>query len=886
MAKKIVFLFFSFFYFPFVFASLTDSYLVEIGKTYFNRNEFQSAKVEFERALQINPQNREAEVYLTRLRRKEIERTLDQISRQKIAPERPSLEKPPSPLDPDPVSLKPVPPRFEPSFKEDVASLAPEESFFYLEGDYQLSLGVESGDLIWKRAEADLNEANWRLLSDSIYNRQQNTFDPAIFSQLRLKTGHKSSDTGFGFHSYLDVSPWSFIGESERFDWEGESISVNYWSSTRHTLSQVVYLDGNSRIIDGRKVRDGKITVDGQEIKIKRDFWPLREFWFDFGGDNLSLRVFPAALQDQAYVSDNPLGFTNRHMWWAPSPWLTQWESGHFNLTDEDLFKGYWDDSLAYLTRTSAGERITNLRGFSLSFNQAGTSVDFTAASPKNLWQDYDDFDTLNSALRAKYLPGENLILGLTHASKHGFDSGLDAFNHVLGLDSSYGVTPQTSLSFEIASSRSEYDRKADYRSQNYRRKKRGNTYHFNLIHSSEEAFGKDFYRIRPEEEDDSFYRLKLSFTRMDENFDAALADYHHTRDDSYWARHLTFRKPFSYQYFGLHGPDLGWDDLYPFRIGDGIDSGRYVAGLRWEAENLVNQNLNLLFDLRDVRGTSGGLIENVSRLEGVYNLTPCLRLKGLGIYHYLPKTEEGIDPFMQAHHPRSDIHYRNPSVEEGKDPSLKTFSAGIEYDFFDWLSANFIWERSNDTTLAYDNFPRALFADTWDWPQRYMEDGRFYRHEVASLYATDFFPTPPYPYYNIFKAGLFLEPLDNLELYLTYTYNEYNWAQIIDENMNHLGLEASYIMDDKVGFYLRYVYSRVNNLSDFNHGDGIVNKTGHHNVFSEIKYFLNQKSELIFQYGAGGYGFISTPTDTPFGGGVAALDTQHIVRVYYRRKF
>ncbi|MFO8053204.1 MAG: hypothetical protein R6U54_04520, partial [Candidatus Omnitrophota bacterium] len=105
------------------------------------------------------------------------------------------------------------------------------------------------------------------------------------------------------------------------------------------------------------------------------------------------------------------------------------------------------------------------------------------------------------------------------------------------------------------------------------------------------------------------------------------------------------------------------------------------------------------------------------------------------------------------------------------------------------------------------------------------------------------------------------------------------------DENMNHIGLSASYSPTDKIGFYLRYVYSKVNDLSELNDDERVVKRT-HHTVFSELRFRLEETSELIAQYGVGNTGGILESTYTPFGGGVPTLDTQHIFRVYYRKKF
>jgi len=152
-------------------------------------------------------------------------------------------------------------------------------------------------------------------------------------------------------------------------------------------------------------------------------------------------------------------------------------------------------------------------------------------------------------------------------------------------------------------------------------------------------------------------------------------------------------------------------------------------------------------------------------------------------------------------------------------------------------------------------------------------------------LNSTGFFPAPPYPYFDIFKAGIGIRPREDLEIYLDYTRNEYEWAQLIDDNMNHVGLEIGYTPVKKLGFYLRYVYSRANDIFEAN-SDGVVNKHSHHDIFSEVRLMLKDNSELVAQYGVGNIAGIAYTTYSPYGGGVPTLDTQHIFRVYYRRKF
>jgi hypothetical protein len=879
-----------FFYLPLVFAASGDAYLVEIGEEYINQGRFQQAKVEFQKALQLNPANNEAKEYLNQLRKREIEKALNRYS------ETETVSKIGSYSEASRGSYSSSSDRL--SSQESIVN-QPEgkESKFSLKGDYQLSFGVESGETIWKRANADLNEENWRILDDTAYNRRENTFDPAIFSRLSFQLDYPQ-DQGWGFRSNFDISPWSFIGKTNKVTVTGANgdtadIQYLYWSNNRYTVNQSVNtnLNADSFNLPEVKVVDGKVhsitvtsmwgtTFDIPELEINRDFWPLRELEFNYQGDPLSLKIFPAALEDADYISDDPLKITGNRTYWEESQWLVNWQPGNYNPdpTPAGFYKGKFDDTLAYYTRDSYGTRLTTLRGFALNYDLGGANIDFTAASPKELWQDYDSFNTWSSALRAKYLNLDNIVLGFTYGGKFGYNKrALDVFNNVFGLDANIGLGDNTELLLEGLTSYTEADRTSSYETE-----KRGNAFHVSLVNSSGGIFGKDYFGINPEK-NEPFYKIRLSLTHMDKSFESALASYRQTRDDEYWSRHITFREPFeSYRMGGLYGSSLSWNDIEPFRIGDGIDYGRDVISLRVEWENLFDDRLDALFDVRNVHDVDGKFLENVARLEGQFKLTDKLTTKFLGIYQKMPKTVAGIDPFIFD--PQTGDYYNNDKIEDGKDPSLKTVGLGANYDFFKWLNLNFSWEHSNDVTLAYDNFPRSILNNV-DWWTTTTSGGKTFWQEVHQVYNNEYFSLPPYPYFDIFKVGLGFQPTDKINLYLDYTRNEYYWAQIIDENMNHIGLSASYLPTEKIGFYLRYVYSKVNDLSELNDNTRVVKRT-HHTVFSEVRFRLEETSELIAQYGVGNTGGILESTYTPFGGGVPTLDTQHIFRVYYRKKF
>ncbi len=761
-------------------------------------------------------------------------------------------------------------------------------------GNYQMGLGITGDDVYWKRSDYNLNETDWRMFSTEALNNRENTFDPAIFSFLRFDIDYPASDNSIGFHSKFDISPWSFIGTSERVRvssaWgDTAEIQLKYWSNTGYTFGEVVKTQniGNSFNLPQIKVEDDKaqgfttaanwgdvFTIP--ELKIHREFWPLREMSFYYQGDGYDVDLFPAALEDKAYNSDDPLGLSNHRTYWEESQWLTSWVPGNYNNVPDDYFPGEWDDTLAFLARDAGNTRLTSLRGMSFNAQSDNALFDFVIASPQTLWQDYDSFDTLNSVSRLKLFASENLTLGGLYGFKFGFnENNLDAYNHIWGVDLAWGLSEATQILMEVATSRSEYDRES-----NFTRERRGNTYHVSLVNSSANEFGKDYFELYPQEQE-QFYKLRLSATHMDEGFESALASHRFTRDDMFWGRHVTFRKPYQQFFAGLYEPAMDWYYVKQFRIGDGIDSGRDAVSLRYEIFNLFDAKLDTLFDIRNVHAADGEYIENVSRIESTYRASDKLTLKALGLYHDLPDTVTGVDPLLRT---SDDVAYFNNNITGGEDPSLKTVSFGGEYWFLDWFGMNAIWEHSNDTVLAYDGSPRGLLTAVE--PSLILdEEGKNYRTDRPILYSQQHFPAPPYSYFDIFKVGMKFHTSDTMNVYLDWTRNEYEWSQLIDDNSNHVGVEVEYLPIDTLGVYIRYVYSRVKDISELVE-DGTVSKRHHHNFAWEARYRPEKDREFILQYGVGRGAYMGTSTSTPFGGDVPVLDTQHIVRLYYQQEF
>ena len=92
-----------------------------------------------------------------------------------------------------------------------------------------------------------------------------------------------------------------------------------------------------------------------------------------------------------------------------------------------------------------------------------------------------------------------------------------------------------------------------------------------------------------------------------------------------------------------------------------------------------------------------------------------------------------------------------------------------------------------------------------------------------------------------------------------------------------------------KFGMSFKYIYSRCKDIiqlpsTDFALTDNVV---GHHNFSSELRYMPSKDDEFIMQYGVGDASSISNLASLdPYGGGMLTLDTQHIIRAYYRRRF
>lgn len=503
---------------------LVTDYLIDLGEEFFKRGDIYQAGVEFRKVLFIDSDNEKVEEYLEKIRKEKSERDLNLFSQKRVSEKKIFFKKE------------------KRSEKEKTLT-----SRWELKSKCQVSLGITSQDTIWKKTNWDLNKKDWRLLSLQAYNRKANTFDPTIFNQLRFELDYPQKN-GWGFHTNIDISPWSFIGKNDKITSRGVG------------------------------------TSDIAEVELK---------------------------------------------YWA---WLDDWQEGHFNSGSGDFFEEFWDDSLSWFTRDSEGRHLTDLRGISLSWQVAEAFLGFSFASPKTLWQDYDEFDSYAGVVRRKYFAKDNFYRGIYKNKK-------DAGNQVVGVDFAYGLKKSLKIPAEVAKSKSSYDKTSSYKSS-----RRDWTAKIAIVGSSEDdVFKKNYFALSSKKK--PFFKFRLQLTHMDKGFKAGLSSFRQTRRDTFWPRHIHFGESFKCHYTGYEST-LKWEDVALFRIGDGVDYGRDVISLRVESENFLEKKLTWLFDIRSVHHSNGKYSETVTRLESTYRAIPKLATKFLGIYHYKPVTTKGVDSF------------------------------------------------------------------------------------------------------------------------------------------------------------------------------------------------------------------------------------------------
>lgn len=750
-----------------------------------------------------------------------------------------------------------------------------------LSGEYRLAAGVTSEDFIWKDANADKSgvpgEKNYRYLWG---DKRENTYDEKIYDRLRVDLTTKfAGPLNGGVEMVID--PWTFIGKTHvtvvsTTGNDSVDMDLKYWSNSGRTINEIYRSDlGNLIRLDEIKILDGKTTRSNPTgltawatnfneippVNIDRMYRPIRKLFMDYNQDGYKLHVFPISDEFEAYTSDDPLRLSNNHIYWEEGPWLDSYEPSRvFHRPGDPLKRGRWIRRFSFYTKSSADDapypnRLTFLRGASFAGDLGPVSLQAVSASPMNLWDDYDEFNSFENAISLKYPWSDDLTFGFLYTNKLGLvGGGIEAGNHVWAGDARFEFLPYTSLFGELAGSIFDVDEANGTASSMY---------------GLGTTLGIDFKE--PKEAAKGFYRGKVYIAYMDRNFYPGLSNYRYTRRDTQpWSRHIFF------------GKIKDEDEASIF--GDGMDRGRTAVGLNVRAKSF-EERLDTHVDVRNVSQGATKYVETVTRAESTYKVNEQLTSKILAYYENLPKTEAGIDPLLYAktmysitdYFSEEDFHPDNSAIEADKDPSIGAFGFGLKYDFTSTFSWEGAFERTNDPL----DFPRGLLNDAAVSDE--FIDGMRCDKVVPFLYDQSFFGLPPYKYYNIYKTKYIWWPLvDRMKLTLSYTRNDNKFAAGVDDNINHTGFEVDYTLNKKCDLWLKYTYSQLIDVYRLNK-ERQEYYQGHHNVFLGLEYNLKEDESFTFLYGEFvGYDYEYLDTNWS----LSALDTQHIFRIVYNKKF
>jgi len=532
-----------------------------------------------------------------------------------------------------------------------------------VKGTYRLNFGIEDNDFIWKEANYLKAEGSWRYLFGE---KRENTHDEAIFNRFGVSVDAPITEK-LSFYTKVVVDPWSFVGKSEKINLLTDGgdpieIQLKYWSNNRRTYPEIVYSQrGDQFALPELRVKDGmsesgsafniagSVTprLDIPELKIDKEFKPMKALWFDYKEDEYRFIVFLYAEQNIAMGSDDPLGLVNNHIMWEPSPWLTKWKPG-VNYTATGFQKGTWDIPLQL--RNSDGEWLSLLKAFRLEAEIASVHADFMIGSEMDPWDDYDEINNIPAALRLKKDITDNLMVGSVLAYREGYDDGSkDAVEQVIALDTAYIINEYHTLMAEVAVS--EYT-------------------HDITENSNEQNEDSSAYKVLVGSEMDPFELpiwSTISYAYMGREFQSPLANYTYTKSDQQWGRHIWWHKR--------------GDDEEQARIGNSIDKDRKVFGLDMRFGEF--ENIETYFNFRSVnRATDDEFVENVFRNETDYIYSDQLLFKFLFIAHEREKTTDG------------------------RSQDTFTAGAGVKYDFNKYVSLEETFERSNE----YPEFPDRLY--------------------------------------------------------------------------------------------------------------------------------------------------------------------------------
>jgi len=783
--------------------------------------------------------------------------------------------------------------------EEDVgeAPATPSNSPVKVTGRYRLAAGMNGEDFILNDSNANKNLYNLQGPNFEYLfgERLNNTFDQAIYSQHVLNVDFAPADK-INFHTQIVNDPWSWVGTT------GEQVqntdpaapqdpfakirfNLKYFGAFNSTIGEIYRTaDGDRYNFPRIKVHNGHVTqqvVEGLDqllapsgdnrgipitipkLDIDYEYRPIRKFWMDYYDETFRARVFAFSDQSEALTTDDPLELSNHHDYWQQSPWLYQYKPIQFFVDVagiRSIKRGYYSDNLSYQARDSEGNWLVLLRGASVEGKIEKTSFAATVAAPYTPWDyNYFDADNIPAALRLKQQLTDEWMLGGTYTIRTGLiDNEIADRSQVWAMDSAYQLNAGTEVKAEAAVSHREQDLKASKDLE-----KATDGYAYKAIFESKFD--------HPAGDDTGHADIHLSYTQMGQNFKPPLSLYFNTRDDDFWGTHITFdRIP--------HDPE-------PFRLGDGIDTNRFVFRANWK-EKLFKDKFFNLFDARNVHKTKNtAYIETVIRDEATYKINSQWTAKGLFRWRGLPRSTPNVDSaFTGFYFPKDDIDLtdfsvRNTAVKADKNADQYTYSLGLEYLINPRWTAQGIVEYTNNIP----DFPRGLlnefFKDANDRVDGIITDRIVnFLYDQSALKAA-----PPYPYYTVTKERVTYTPQNNLVFTLHSTQNSYRFAGGIDDNINHVGLSAAFNYSSQLSFFANYTFSQQIDIpklvatslarSDYD---------GHHNFYVSMDYKLNSATVFRAEYGMFGLGTISANA-SPYSVSsftLPTIDTEHLFRM------
>ena len=765
-------------------------------------------------------------------------------------------------------------------------------------GKYRLAFGGgRSRTFSFNDSNSDFQDRDSNYLFGE---RLNNTFDHEIYSQYQLDI-EADINAHTDFYAQFVADPWSYVGVTREVEIRDQASTdtlrtqLKYWGPNNSTIPER-FRTPNRDLLDlsRAEAKNGEVApfstfgfsfpffqrqFNIPALDIDYEFRPLRKIWTDYNIADWKIRVFGLADQNQVMTTDDPLGLSNSKDYWEDSPWLSQWqpiEVMHDGTTSSTAIRrGHYDNAEAFIAKDSHGNYLTLLRGVAVEGQVGPTYLGAMVASRFGLWDEYHEVDNIPGVVRLKHQLTPDLMIGGLYGFRLGMiDREPDAKTHIYSVDTQYDLNETDYLYSQYAYSTHEIDRRSSFPSDH-----QGSAFRAGFV-SEPENF------IIPNT------KLHGDFAWMDTKFQPVLSRYNALADDEYWSRQITFAKT----------PP----DIEPFRLGTGLDRGRYVGRLRALTE-FEEEGLTHLFDARHVRDPDdNSYIETVLRSELDYQVVPEIMVKTFARWHHLPGTESDVEPYMpffeagsplrlQVDDPALDtIELENVNIDQGLDPSRQTFGVGVEYQPWQQWTFDASYSRTNDIPefprgLMFDEFLDAVIADPND-PNIKLDVVQPF------LFGQYVFDLPPYDYFSIIKERVVYKHTPDLKFIFHAAQNSYKLWGPVDENVNHQGVSMDYQITDKWAFFMDYTHSVVADIphliATLDSPTPELTYKDHHNIYAALTYQINASTLLNMEYGVYGNtlyeGSQAIPTN-PFAIStlnLPTIDTEHLFRLSLEGEF